>query len=49
MGYLPVKQTSLEVITLITGCGCPYEDDDGLDDVDLSQFRALRRISWIGL
>ncbi|KFY18708.1 hypothetical protein V493_08398 [Pseudogymnoascus sp. VKM F-4281 (FW-2241)] len=45
-GYLPVKQTSLEALTLITGSKCYYEDDDLLD---LSQFRALRRISWIGL
>ncbi|KFZ17811.1 hypothetical protein V501_01554 [Pseudogymnoascus sp. VKM F-4519 (FW-2642)] len=45
-GYLPVKQTSLEALTLITGSKCHYEDD-GL--LDLSQFRALRQISWIGL
>ncbi|KFY58186.1 hypothetical protein V496_06227 [Pseudogymnoascus sp. VKM F-4515 (FW-2607)] len=45
-GYLPVKQTSLEALTLITGSECHYEDDDLLD---LSQFRALRQISWIGL
>jgi hypothetical protein len=45
---LPVKQTSLEALTLITGSACHYEDD-GLHDVDLSEFRALRRISWIGL
>jgi hypothetical protein len=48
MGYLPIKQTSLKAITLITRNGCPYEVD-GSDDIDLSQFRALQRISWIGL
>ncbi|KAH7379649.1 hypothetical protein BKA64DRAFT_647968 [Cadophora sp. MPI-SDFR-AT-0126] len=47
-GYLPCEQTSLEAITLITGIGCP-DETDGWNAVDLSQFCALRRISWIGM
>ena len=48
MGYLPLIQTSLEDITLVTGSGCPHEDEDG-NAVDLSTFYTIRRISWIGL
>jgi hypothetical protein len=45
---LPCEQTSLEAISLITGIGCP-DEIDGFNAVDLSQFCALRRISWIGM
>jgi hypothetical protein len=47
MGCLPLMQTSLEDITLVTCSGCHNEDEDD-NAVDLSKFHAIKRISWIG-
>jgi hypothetical protein len=47
MGCLPLMQTSLEDITLVTWSGCHDENEDD-SAVDLSKFHAIRRISWIG-
>jgi hypothetical protein len=50
-GYLSLKQTSLESITLVTDSYCKYESEDSnySDAIDLSHFHALRGIAWIGL
>lgn len=45
---MPLKQTSLEAINLITGNGCRLEGSLP-SEIDLLQFKALRRISWIGV
>jgi hypothetical protein len=48
MGCLPLMQSSIEDITLVTGSECPLGDEDD-SVVDLSRFHAIQRISWIGL
>lgn len=48
MGCLPLMQSSIKDITLVTGSECPLGDEKD-SAVDLSGFHAIRRISWIGL
>lgn len=45
---MPLKQASVEELNLVTGSGCFCEDDNS-NDIDLSRFRNIRRISWAGL
>lgn len=49
-GYLALKQSSLESITLITDSECGWDEADppSSNPIDLSKFHALRQIAWFG-
>lgn len=48
-GYLNNKQKSIESISLVTGGSCPHHNLNDKHPIDLSPFRSLRDISWVGL